>query len=117
MSMKESLRFMIQETIETEVASKKLKEILTDTGISVIYDPDRKSLIFNFDTHEVRKKASRNAGRKRKSDSLHMTVGEVKELMKSNRPEEIYKMLGVSKATYYRRVAQMSEKSDLEWFL
>lgn len=60
-------------------------------------------------TNEVRRKTSRNASRKRKSDSLHMTVGEVKELMKSNRLEEIYKILDVSKAIYYRRVAQMNE--------
>lgn len=117
MSMKETIKFGIQETIETELASKKLKEILSDTGILVTYDADRKSLIFNFDTTEVRRKTSRNAGRKRKSDSLHMTVGEVKELMKGSRPEEIYNMLDVSKATYYRRVAQMDEKSDQEWFL
>ena len=92
-------------TIETEIVSKKLKEILSDTGISVTYDPDRKSLIFNFITNEVKRKTTRNAGRKRKSESLHMTAGEGKELMKSNRSEEIYKMLDVSKATYYRRVA------------
>ena len=37
-------------------------------------------------------------------------------MMSVKRPEEIYRTLGISKATYYRRVVQMKEKSDLYSF-
>ena len=37
-------------------------------------------------------------------------------MMSVKRPEEIYHTLGISKATYYRRVVQMKEKSDLYSF-
>ena len=65
----------------------------------------------------MRRKHTRNAGRKRKADELHLTVKDVREMMSAKRPEEIYNTLGISKATYYRRVAQMKQKSDLEWFM
>ena len=60
----------------------------------------------------MRRKQTRNAGRKRKADEMHLTVKDVREMMSVKRPEEIYHTLGISKATYYRRVAQMREKSD-----
>ena len=81
------------------------------------YDAAKKSLIFNYETNEVQRRQTRNAGRKRKADELHLTVKDVREMMSEKRPEEIYRTLGISKATYYRRVAQMDEKSDFEWFL
>ena len=115
--MRESYKLSVQETIETQHTIDKLKSILAESGIEVEYDGIKKSLIFNYETNEVRKKRTRNAGRKRKADELHLTVKDIREMMSKKRPEEIYRTLGISKATYYRRVAQMDEKGDLEWFL
>ena len=115
--MRESYKLSVQETIETQHTIEKLKNILSESGIEVEYDIVKKCLIFNYETNEVRRKQTRNAGRKRKADELHLTVKDVREMMGATRPEEIYNTLGISKATYYRRVAQMKQKSDLEWFL
>ena len=115
--MRVSYKLFVQETIETQHTIEKLKDILAESGIEVEYDTAKKSLIFNYETNEVRKKQTRNAGRKRIADELHLTVKDIREMMSEKRPEEIYRTLGISKATYYRRVAQMNEKSDFEWFL
>lgn len=115
--MKESYRLLIKESADTKMIVEKLKSILLESKVELVYDPIAESLIFNFDTNEVKRKLNRNAGRKRKTDDIHMTVGEVRKLMQEKRPEEIYGLLGISKATYYRRIAQMEEKSDMEWFL
>ena len=115
--MRESYKLSVQETIETQHTINKLKSILAESGIEVEYDDAKKSLIFNYETNEVRRKKTRTAGRKRKTDELHLTVQDIREMMSEKRPEEIYRTLGISKATYYRRVAQMDEKGDLEWFL
>lgn len=115
--MRESYKLSVQETLETQHTIEKLKSILAESGIEMEYDAAKKSLIFNYETNEVRRKQTRNAGRKRKADELHLTVKDVREMMTEKRPEEIYRTLGISRATYYRRVAQMDEKGDLEWFL
>ena len=115
--MRVSYKLFVQETMETQHTIDKLKNILAESGIEVEYDAAKKSLIFNYETNEVQRKQTRNAGRKRKADELHLTVKDVREMMSKKRPEEIYRTLGISKATYYRRVAQMDEKSDFEWFL
>ena len=115
--MRVSYKLFVQETIETQHTIEKLKDILAESGIEVEYDAAKKSLIFNYETNEVQRRQTRNAGRKRKADELHLTVKDVREMMSEKRPEEIYRTLGISKATYYRRVAQMNEKSDFEWFL
>ena len=115
--MRVSYKLFVQETIETQNTIEKLKNILAKSGIEVEYDAAKNSLIFNYETDEVRGKQTRNAGRKRKADELHFTVKDVREMMIEKRPEEIYRTLGISRATYYRRVAQMDEKSDFEWFL
>lgn len=115
--MRESYKLSVRETIETQHTVEKLRNILADAGIEVEYDAAKKCLIFNYETIEVRRKQTRNAGRKRKADELHLTVKDVKEMMTEKRPEEIYHTLGISRATYYRRVAQMDKKGDLEWFL
>ena len=114
--MRVSYKLFVQETMETQHTIGKLKNILAESGIEVEYDVAKKSLIFNYDTDEVQRKQTRNAGRKRKVAELHLTVKDVREMMHKKRPEEIYRTLGISKATYYRRVAQMDEKSDFEWF-
>lgn len=115
--MRESYCLLIRETMDTKNTIDKLKHVLANSRIEVEYDSVKQSLIFNFDTREVSRKQTRNAGRKRKTDHLHMTVGEIKKLMEEKRPKEIYELLEISKATYYRRVAQMGEKSDMEWFM
>lgn len=115
--MREFYKLSVHETIETQHTIEKLKNILAESGIEVKYDAVKRCLIFNYETNEVRRKQTRNAGRKRKADEMHLTVKDVREMMSVKRPEEIYRTLGISKATYYRRVAQMKEKSELEWFL
>ncbi len=115
--MKKTYKLQIKETSDTEVTIKRLGELLLKSGILLEYDSASGSLKFNYETDEIIKKQTRYAGRKRKNDELHMTVGEVKKLIQEKRPEEIYGMLEISRATYYRRLSQMKKKSDFEWFL
>ncbi len=115
--MKESYTLKIRKTPETEQIINRLRDVLAVSGIEIEYFPVRESLKFNFDTSAVRDRATRHAGRKKKTDELRLTVGEVKEMLQNGRPKEIWEILGISKATFYRRIKQMEEKSDTDWFM
>lgn len=115
--MRESYILQVKETAETELVVKKLRDVLAWAGIEVEYLPVQKSIKFNFDTVEIQKKATRHAGRKKKTDNLRLTVGEVKAMLQNSRPREAWELLSISKATFYRRLKQMEEKSDNDWFM
>ncbi len=115
--MRESYTLKIKEMPETEQVINRLRDVLAVSGIELEYFPVQNSIKFNFDTSAVQEKATRHAGRKRKTDDLRLTVGEVKEMLQRSGPKEIWEMLGISKATFYRRMKQMEEKSDNDWFM
>lgn len=115
--MKESYILKIKNTPDTEQVINRLRDVLLLSGIEIEYFPVQNSLKFNFDTSAVQDRATRHAGRKKKMDDLGLTVGEIKEMLQNSHPQEIWKLLGISKATFYRRMKQMEEKSDNDWFM
>lgn len=69
------------------------------------------SLVISYDPAVIRKKATRNAGRKKNylTNPERLTLGEVKELLKSQTAEEVAKRLGMSRATFFRHYKKQTD--------
>jgi len=115
--MWEEVMFKVKD--ETGVAEKTemLSRILQGTGIDVNYDSATESLTFNYETNCVEKKKTRCAGRNRIAADITYTVKDVRELCKKHPAKEVYELLGISKATFYRRLKESERKSDNSSFL
>lgn len=74
-------------------------------------------LDFNYDTDVVKKKATRNAGRKEIFPKEAITLGEVKEMKKSMSNDQIAITLGLSRATFYRKLKAHKKEKILDIFL
>lgn len=85
-------------------------------GISLEYQNliqhDTFNLIINYDTNKIK----RGAGRKQKTDinKEKLTLREVEELLKTETAETVSKRLGMSRATFFRRLKKNRELGNLE---
>jgi len=114
--MKDSISFNISETELLEQKIEKLKNLLSKSGIEILYS--NKSVTFNYDTNDIERKTTRYAGRKRtEGNQQYVTVGDIKEYSKTMTHKEIYEMLHISKSTFIRRKKEAEFKSDTDLFL
>lgn len=103
---------------ETKEDVSELKEILEKIGMTLSIqkseDGERDFLMFNYDPENVLAKFSRNAGRKQAMTEGYLTFEDIKNMQKEMNNEEIIKKIGISKATFYRRLKEC--KSQIEQY-
>ena len=114
--------FLIIADSENQIKVSDLNEVLHEVGIKLeLGDGDGKfqslSIKINFDTFAKQK--HRGAGRRKKSRKLSFTVGQIKEMKKTMKHEEIMEQLGIPRATYYRAWKEVkdNDRSDDFYFL
>lgn len=106
---------------EDEENVKLLNRYLCKCGIKVEIEEQQgvlekhNYLSFKFDSENVEKKMSRDAGKHRKmvrseQKEGFITLGQVKELQKKKKNDEIIEKLDISRATFYRRLKEHKEK-------
>lgn len=115
--MREEIIFKLRDETGVPEKTASLTRILQGTGIDVIFDATAECLKFNYETSCVEKKRTRGAGRNRVVTDITYTVKDVKELCKNHSKHEICEILGVSRATFYRRLKEAEHKSDNSSFL
>lgn len=96
----------------------ELNELLakSDISIDILKNEYGTHLIINCDTDEVKKKLSRNAGRRKKSHSA-ILVSEIEERMaKGESADDIASELGISRSTLFRRLKESKEWNELYLF-
>ncbi len=114
--------FLIIADSENRIKVSDLNEVLHEVGIKLELDDadstfQRLSIKINFDTFAKQK--HRGAGRRKKCRKLFLTVGEIKEMKKTMKHEEIITQLGIPRATYYRAWKEVKDhdRSDDFYFL
>lgn len=94
----------------------KLKKLLGKIGVEMKIEEGTygTSVIIEYDTIELRKKTTRNAGRRRKNTEYLCTYGEMEKLVQKNGLEKTLESLGISRATYFRRKKDIEEAKELD---
>ena len=88
---------------------EKLQLLLSKVGAEIEFtgldDFDGKGkIIIRYDTAIVKRKTSREAGRKQIKTGLYYSIAEVKEKVKEEGLESVLSALSISESTYYRRM-------------
>lgn len=115
--MREEIIFKLKDETGVSEKTASLNRILRGTGIDVNFDATSECLKFNYETTCVEKKRTRGAGRNRVVTDITYTVKDVRELCKNHSKQEVCEILGVSRATFYRRLKEAEQKSDNSSFL
>lgn len=113
---KDSGYFLIVADSRNREEVSKLNEVLHEVGIKLELDDikgqfQKLGIKIDFDTFAKQK--HRGAGRRKKARKLFLTVGEIKEMKKTMKHEEIIAQLGVPRATYYRAWKEVRENVRL----
>lgn len=98
---------------DNERAVAWLKNTLQTMGVEIRLDKGEYStrLSISYDTGELRKKQTRNAGRKA-SHEFEYRVCDVRDLIKEKGAVQAAKELGMSKARMYARLKKAAERED-----
>lgn len=116
----EYLNYSLRSVTEaTETDTAKLNELLQKIGAKAeIQDlgDGYYRLSVKYDPEEVQKKVTRGAGRPQKSAKEWLTIGAVREMAKAQGVAATAEYLGLSKATYYRRMKEYANVPDGDTF-
>lgn len=107
--------------LEDEENVNCLNEYLQKCGIKVEIEEQKgvlekhSYLSFKFDSENVEKKISRDAGKHKKlvrskREDDFITLGQIKAIQKKKKNDEIIEELDISRATFYRRLKEHKEK-------
>ncbi|MDO4938758.1 MAG: hypothetical protein Q4E54_02215 [Lachnospiraceae bacterium] len=102
--MQDKLNLKVKENFLTELQLEKLKKLLEQFGVEVVYSRAKDGYDLNllWDSSEVYRKSSRYAGRNKKGTDIDWTqVDYLSSLGMTN--DEISDRLGVNIRTFYRR--------------
>lgn len=125
----EEQRFLVVKDALYKKQVSELNEILNEVGVTFALeepedaDSNLQPLIVKIDLDIFAKIKNRGAGRgqsreyQKKIDELNLTVGDVKEMKKSMKHDEIIAKIGISRAAYYRAWKLAKEKPEYEPFL
>ena len=122
----EEQRFLVVKDALYKKQVSELNEILNEIGVTFVLeesDNDMQPLVVKIDLDNFAKIKNRGAGRgqskeyQKKIDELNLTVGDVKEMKKSMKHDEIIAKIGISRAAYYRAWKMAKELPDDEPFL
>lgn len=103
----------------------ELNEILNSVGVSFKTETvnDVELLTITVDHEKLNKFKTRNAGRgqsdeyRKKIRECKYTVGDIKEMKKTMKHDDIIKLLGVSRASYFRAWKDAQDSPDSYHFL
>lgn len=120
--------FAIQQFGKNDKCNKdisELNEILNSVGVSFEVQTINNSDLFTIvvDHEKLNKFKTRNAGRgqsdeyRKKVRECKYTVGDVKEMKKTMKHDDIIKLLGISRASYFRAWKDAQDSPDTYNFL
>lgn len=117
--------FAVQQSDKYSEDISELNKILNSVGISFNSDTinDVELLTIAIDHEKLNKFKTRNAGRgqsdeyRKKVRECKYTVGDIKEMKKSMKHDDIIKLLGVSRASYFRAWKAAQDSPDSYHFL
>lgn len=103
----------------------ELNEILNNIGVSFEVQTINGSDLFTVkvDHEKLNKFKTRNAGRgqsdeyRKKIKECKYTVGDIKEMKKSMKHDDIIKLIGISRASYFRAWKDAQDSPDSYHFL
>jgi hypothetical protein len=90
-----------------------LKELLGGVGFHVSYIEEDSAIHMSIITKVVKKRLSRNAGRKKGKVYTQYKCGEIADMQKTMTNEQIATQLGIPKATFYRHLKLMKSHNDM----
>jgi predicted HTH transcriptional regulator len=90
-----------------------LKELLGGVGFHIYYLEEDSTLHVNVVTRTVKKRLSRNAGRKKGKVYTQYKCGEIADMQKTMTNEQIATQLNIPKATFYRHLKLMKQHNDM----
>jgi hypothetical protein len=90
-----------------------LNEFLGGLGFHAGYNDDDSALHVLISTRVVKKRLSRNAGRKKGKVYTQYKCGEIAEMQKTMTNEQIATQLKIPKATFYRHLKLMKQHNDM----
>lgn len=104
---------IIEDEVTTENVSQ-LNMILEGlVQLEIVKLNNRTTLLRLEVDKDLQTKKSRNAGRKVQHPQKMYTYKEVHELMQKHTNDEVAKILGYSRATFYRRLKNLKSMNDL----
>lgn len=116
----ENLDFMLfsQPSQEEEKNIEKLNEFLTKLNATAEFHKVNEFyfLRINYDTDDIQRICSRNAGRHRVMPNDYISPAEIRERMKTEKAEDIALELGISRSTLFRKLKQAEECGYLYLF-
>lgn len=107
--MQKQIKIEIKTICEGTAHIHELIEIMEKAGISM--DIDEEYLTITYDTNDVWHSYTRNAGRHR-IESSNISVKEAEQMIRDSSAIETAKVLGISKATLYRRIKEAKESGN-----
>ena len=102
--MQDKLNLIVKDNFLTELQLEKLKKLLEQFGVEVLYEKSKEgyNLNMSWDSSDVYRRSSRYAGRNKINTCIDWTqVDYLSSLGMTN--EEISERLGVNIRTFYRR--------------
>jgi UDP-N-acetyl-D-mannosaminuronate dehydrogenase len=117
--------FAVQQSDKYSEDISELNKILNSVGVSFNSDTVNgvELLTITVDHEKLNKFKTRNAGRgqsdeyRKKVRECKYTVGDIKEMKKSMKHDDIIKLLGVSRASYFRAWKDAQDSPDSYHFL
>ena len=110
--MQDKLNLIIKENFLTELQLEKLKKLLDQFGVEVLYEKSKEgyNLNMSWDSSDVYRRSSRYAGRNKINTRIDWTqVDYLSSLGMTN--EEISERLGVNIRTFYRRKSEHKKEN------
>lgn len=110
--MQDKLNLIVKENFLTELQLEKLKKLLDQFGVEVLYEKSKEgyNLNMSWDSSDVYRRSSRYAGRNKINTRIDWTqVDYLSSLGMTN--EEISARLGVNIRTFYRRKSEHKKEN------
>lgn len=110
--MQDKLNLIVKENFLTELQLEKLKKLLDQFGVEVLYEKSKEgyNLNMSWDSSDVYRRSSRYAGRNKINTRIDWTqVDYLSSLGMTN--EEISERLGVNIRTFYRRKSEHKKEN------
>ncbi len=110
--MQDKLNLIVKENFLTELQLEKLKKLLDQFGVEVLYEKTKEgyNLNMSWDSSDVYRRSSRYAGRNKINTRIDWTqVDYLSSLGMTN--EEISERLGVNIRTFYRRKSEHKKEN------
>jgi predicted HTH transcriptional regulator len=93
--------------------SDEINSLLNGKGLYVNYHKEDSTLYISIKPTLIKRKLSRNAGRKQGKVYTQYKCSEIAEMQKTMTNEQIATQLNIPKATFYRHLKLMKQHNDM----